>query len=142
MFDFGVARMIEGVDIDRPFNALSLSPEYHRLFGAFDVFFTMIPDGPPHTYRIESLEHDGMPTLIPVTRTLALSPNRNIDPPSSRLLAVHRAIAHILQLSDAGAYIDKFLRDMDDGFVRSDGSTPLDRFVKLRLGNKEDCGVH
>ncbi|KAI5861110.1 hypothetical protein GGS23DRAFT_612060 [Durotheca rogersii] len=133
MFDIGVARLIEG----------TLRVEYHRRFGTFKTFFTQIADREPHTYRIESFELTPVNEILslPVIRTLRLSPDRNIDPPSSRLLAVHRAIAHILQLSGAGEYIDRFLSDMDDGYVRSDGSTQLDRFVRLRLGDTSNSGV-
>lgn len=63
-------------------------------------------------------------------RAIALS----IDPPSSRLLALHCAIAHILHLSAAGDYIDKLLREMDgQGACAADGSTELDRLLRLGL---------
>ena len=145
MFDNGITRVIEGVEIDRPFNTLTLGLDYHRQFGAFKTFFTELVDEEPHTYKIETFElfslDERMP--FPVTRTLLLSPNRNIDPPSRRLLAVHRAIAHILHLSGAGEYINKFLSDMDDGYVRSDGTTQLDRFVRLRFRNMSNrIGVY
>ena len=39
--------------------------------------------------------------------------------PSSRLLAIHRAI---LRLTDAGEYIDHIHKDMEDPMVKSDGS--------------------
>ncbi|KAL2755592.1 hypothetical protein ACRALDRAFT_1076854 [Sodiomyces alcalophilus JCM 7366] len=142
MLDIGVARLIEGVEIDRPFNTLTLRVEYHRRFGAFKTFFTQLTDQEPHTYKMESFERTPLTERLPITRTLLLSPERNIDPPSSRLLAVHRAIAYILHLSGAGQYIDKFLADMDDGCVRSDGSTQLGRFVRLRLGDMSDDGVN
>ncbi|POR35982.1 Uncharacterized protein TPAR_03796 [Tolypocladium paradoxum] len=58
---------------------------------------------------------------------------RSIDPPSPRLLAIHSAIAHILHLSAAGDYIDKMLQDMEENGVLEDGSTELNRLVKLRL---------
>ncbi|KAL2751820.1 hypothetical protein ACRALDRAFT_2114713, partial [Sodiomyces alcalophilus JCM 7366] len=142
MFDIGVARLIEGVEIDRPFNTLSLALDHHRTFGEFLTFFTPVPDSPPHTYRIETFEHASLTSpLFPVTRTLLLSPDRNIDPPSSRLLAVHRAIAHILHLSAAGEYIDRFLSDMDEGCVRTDGSTELGKFVKLRMRDLDNVTV-
>jgi hypothetical protein len=48
--------------------------------------------------------------LLPVIRTLTLSPNCTIDPPSQRLLAVHRTIAFIIKLSGAGSYIEDILR--------------------------------
>jgi len=142
MFDINVSRLIEGVEIDRPFNTVSLTLEHHRLFGAFKTFFTPLPDQPPHTYRIDTFAR-ALPVsvVLPVTRTLLLSPDRNIDPPSARLLAVHRAVAHILHLSGAGWYIDKFLSDMREGMVRADGSMDLDRFVRLRLRDAAEGGI-
>lgn len=61
------------------------------------------------------------------------APNRNIDPPSPRLLAIHRAVSHILHLSAAGEYMDKILADMEDSLVRADGSAELGRLVQLGL---------
>ena len=140
MLDNGSDCVIGGVEIDRPFNTFTLACGYYRQFGEFDIFFTKITDQEPHTYKIETFQpiilDERLP--FPVTRTLLLSPNCNIDPPSSRLLAIHRAIAHILHLSGAGEYINKFLSDMDDGYVRSDSSTQLDKIVKLRLRNISD----
>ncbi|CAF3447776.1 unnamed protein product [Fusarium graminearum] len=76
---------------------------------------------------------------VPVTRTL-FTEDRSIDPPSARLLAVHRAIAHILHLSAAGDYIDHVLRDVDEFGIRADGSTDLSRLLKLRLGDAPGKG--
>lgn len=133
MFDHGVVHLIEGTDIDRPRNAITLTGDLHALFGDFQIFFE--PCSGPHTYRIDSfwprvLRRD---PSFPITRTLYLSEHRTIDPPSPRLLAVHCAIAHILHLSAAGEYIDRLLLDMDGQDVRADGSTELDRLVRLRL---------
>ncbi|KAI0420365.1 hypothetical protein F5X98DRAFT_331917 [Xylaria grammica] len=136
MFDTGVVHLIEGTDIDRPRNAITLTPFLHSLFGNFEVFFEPIPDQQPHTYRINSFYPSYlMPELaFPITRKFYFTNDRSIDPPSPRLLAVHRAIAYILHLSAAGEYIDKLLRDMDEQGVQADGSTELDRLVKLGLG--------
>ncbi|KAF4979686.1 hypothetical protein FZEAL_4145 [Fusarium zealandicum] len=76
----------------------------------------------------------GLAEDVPVTRALFLTEDKSIDPPSPRLLAVHRAIAHILHLSAAGDYIDDILRDVGEFGIRSDGSTDLSRLLKLRLG--------
>jgi hypothetical protein len=58
----------------------------------------------------------------------------SIDPPAERLLALHSAIAHILYLSGAGDYIEKILRDMEEGgVVKEDGSTQLGVLVNLAL---------
>jgi len=139
MFDSGVVQLIEGTDIDRPRNAITLTHSLHRWFGNFLMFFTPTEDQRPHTYKIEAL----LPSMIvpissPITRTLYLTETRTIDPPLPRLLGIHRAIAHILHLSAAGDYIDKILLDLEQSNVRADGSTELGRLLKLRL----DFGVN
>ena len=135
MFDNGVAHLIEDTNIDRPSNAITLTSDLHQHFGDFQVYFEPIPGQDPHTYRISSF----LPPFVsrerglPITRTLYLTSNRTIDPPSPRLLAVHCAIAHILHLSAAGEYIDKMLRDAEEKGIQADGSTELGRLVNLGL---------
>ncbi|OAA63380.1 hypothetical protein SPI_03543 [Niveomyces insectorum RCEF 264] len=143
MFDYGVAHIIDGVDIDRPRNALTLSHMLHYYFGAFNVYFEAVPEQ-YNTYRIQSFLNPQMTAFIglPVTRTLYVTESRTIDPPSPRLLAVHRAIAHILHLSGAGDYIDAVLRDMEDSVVRADGSSELGRMVTLGIGEWLDGTVY
>ncbi|VTO89508.1 unnamed protein product [Fusarium graminearum] len=97
------------------------------------------PVGETHTYRIGTFLPAGLAEDVPVTRTL-FTEDRSIDPPSARLLAVHRAIAHILHLSAAGDYIDHVLRDVDEFGIRADGSTDLSRLLKLRLGDAPGKG--
>ena len=136
MFDNGIIHLIGGPDIDRPLNALTLRIGLHRQFGNFKIFFEDMPEPThqPHTYRIDSTQRRGLrKTMFPMTRQLHLTPERTIDPPHPRLLAVHRAICHILQLSAAGSCIDRILRDMDDGVVEADGSTHLASWVRLKL---------
>ncbi|KAK4154842.1 hypothetical protein C8A00DRAFT_42457 [Chaetomidium leptoderma] len=138
MFDDGVTHLIEGTDIDRPRNALTLTLAMHRWFGDFKIFFEPVPAAPePHTYSIKGLGYPALfKNLVPITRTLYLTDNRTIEPPSPRLLAIHRAIAHILHLSAAGEYIDKILDDMEGTRgqgVEADGSTDLGRLVHLGL---------
>ncbi|OAX83209.1 hypothetical protein ACJ72_02426 [Emergomyces africanus] len=135
MFEPGITHLIEGQDIDCPKNAVTLTLHYRRLFGEFEIYFEPI-EGAYNRYTIKSAERN--PILrdrsLPVTRTLSLSPSCTIDPPSSRLLKVHRAIALILQFSGAGEYIENILRDMEDPQVKEDGSTHLGRLLSLRLG--------
>ncbi|CVL09111.1 uncharacterized protein FMAN_14250 [Fusarium mangiferae] len=134
MFDHDIVHLIEGPDIDRSRNALTLKIDLHRQFGNFKVFFE--PTNQPHSYRIDStLRQPFRNPIFPVNRTFFLTPERTIDPPSARLLAVHNAICQILHLSAAGNYIDSILRDLDDGAVQSDGSTNLASLLRLRL----DC---
>jgi hypothetical protein len=136
MFDPGIANLIDGEDIDRPFNAMTLTHELHRRFGALEIYFESQGG---YTYKVcstKSYPWQDHP-CFPLMRTLFLSSNRTIDPPSSRLLAVHRACALILQLSGAGEYIDKVLRDQADQHVRADGSTELGSILTLKLGTVE-----
>jgi hypothetical protein len=134
MFDHDIVHLIEGPDIDRSRNALTLKIDLHRQFGNFKVFFE--PTNQPNSYRIDStLRQPFRNRIFPINRTLFLTPERTIDPPSARLLAVHNAICQILHLSAAGNYIDSILRDLDDGAVQSDGSTNLASLLRLRL----DC---
>ncbi|KAF2963341.1 hypothetical protein GQX73_g10224 [Xylaria multiplex] len=134
MFDTGVVHLIEGGDIDSPRNALTLTGPFHVHFGEFKIFFEPVLDSQPHSYRIDSFFSRYILPEFPLTRTLYLSENRTIDPPSSRLLALHCAIAHILHLSAAGDYIDKLLREMEgQGVCAADGSTELDRLLRFGL---------
>ncbi|EJT68940.1 hypothetical protein GGTG_13528 [Gaeumannomyces tritici R3-111a-1] len=142
MFDVGVVYMIEGAEIDRPYNAITLSHEHHLDFGSFQIFFEPVPDQPPHTYRIDAFKDFVGETLgLPVTRTLYLTEDRNIDPPSPRLLAIHSAIGHILHLSGAGDYIDRVFRDAEEYGVRSDGSTQLGILLSSKLNSVACIGV-
>jgi hypothetical protein len=132
MFDSGAAYLIEGANVDRPGNAITLERNMHYNFGAFEIFFDPI-EGQVHTYRIETFSAFNIHDDLPVTRKLYLTESRTIDPPLPRLLAIHNAIGHILHLSGAGQYIDEILRDLEDQVVREDGCTKLDLFVKLKL---------
>ncbi|KAK2782349.1 hypothetical protein FQN53_009783 [Emmonsiellopsis sp. PD_33] len=138
MFEPGVVRLIEGPNIDRPFNAISLAPHVHKNFGLFRITFEALHGDPSqlnHTYKIQAPR----PFIsnmfkLPVARTLFLSPNHTIDPPSPKLLALHHAIGTILELSAAGGYIDRIIHHMEEVAVRSDGSAELGRIVTLRMG--------
>ncbi|KAK2806995.1 hypothetical protein FQN50_005569 [Emmonsiellopsis sp. PD_5] len=137
MFDPGVVPLIEGPNIDHPINAVTLSKGAHALFGLFKLSFeAMDPSShPQNTYAIHS-SNQWFSRLynLPVTRTLLLSPNHTIDPPSAKLLALHHAISIIIELSAAGEYIDRILRDMEEVGVRSDGSAEIGRIVALKIG--------
>jgi hypothetical protein len=142
MFDHGITHLIEYPKIDSPMNALTLTHDYHQLFGAFKIYFEHT--GNPYQYEIKSAEKSSFLSdpLLPVVRTLTLSPGRTIDPPSNRLLAVHRAIARIIKLSGAGGYIDSILRDLEEVCVKADGSTNLGHIVKLRTGGWLETTVY
>ncbi|GAP82346.1 hypothetical protein SAMD00023353_12300090 [Rosellinia necatrix] len=133
MFDVDVAELINGTDIDRPRNAISLTQEFHDHFGNFRVYFTKSDED--HKYEINSyIEDDIFEPSLPVTRKLFLTPDRTIEPPSPRLLELHYAISRILHMSGAGEHIDKILRDAEEtGVAKEDGATPLGVLVSLHM---------
>ena len=128
MFDMGVAHLLEGVDINRPYNAVTLNHEMHHDFGNFKIYFQHVSGS---TYFIDTFVESFLVEGVPVTRELFT--HAAIDPPSQRLLALHCAIGHILHLSGAGEYIERILRDMELGFVCEDGSTQLGLMVQLAM---------
>lgn len=133
MFDHGAALLIDGADIDQPYNAMTLTSEFHHCLGKFQVYFDSVPDK-ENTYEIKTfLPPSFLRDYIPVTRTLYLAPDRSIGPPSRRLLEIHNVIANILHLSAAGGYIERILDDAEKS-VGPNGSTELGRLVGLRLG--------
>ncbi|OJD23150.1 hypothetical protein ACJ73_05502 [Blastomyces percursus] len=135
MFDPGVIHLLEGSNIDRPSNAISLAADLHTCFGLFKLTFEAVDSSTDHTYTINSSNAVVRSSYnLPVTRALLISPHHTIDPPSVKLLALHRAIARILELSAAGTYIDRIIRNMEEVWVRSDGSAELGRIVGLKLG--------
>lgn len=147
MFDHGVANLIGGLEIDRPFNAITLTPSLHRDFGNFDMYFEPTQNqtnSPPHTYTIDTLEvPEVRDRMFPITRSLYLTPTHTIDPPSPRLLTLHRAIAYVLHLSGAGDYISEILRAIETRDCKEDGSSELGRIVSLKLhGWLDDISVH
>ncbi|TWU70998.1 hypothetical protein ED733_001350 [Metarhizium rileyi] len=133
MLDNDVAHLIEGPDIDRPRNALTLTHNLHQDFGDFQIYFE--PTGTSNTYRIRTFLPAAIHSFLPIIRALFLTEDRTKEPPSPRLLAIHRAIAHILHFSAAGRYIDRVLQDLEEQTVRADGSTHLARLVQLKMDN-------
>jgi HNH endonuclease len=132
MFDPGIIHQIEGVNIDGPYNALTLTHDLHQRFGDLSIYFEPVS---PHTYVVKpttSYPFFRRPKL-PLTRTLFITSDRTIDPPSSRLLAIHRACSLILHLSGAAEFVNKVIRDMDEKAVESDGTTALGSLVSLGL---------
>jgi hypothetical protein len=115
---------IEGTNIDRPSNALTLSVNLHRSFGTLKVYFEADPDF-QNRYIIKTTDHLMFRVMLPVTQDLFIASDHNIDLPMPRLLAIHRACCLIVHLSGAGEYIDKVPRDMEELGVRVTGQQSL-----------------
>ena len=138
-----MTRFIENGKLDTLVNALTMTHHYRRLFNAFQIYFE--PTGNfPYEFKIQSTAptssslHDD--PLFPVVRTLTFDSDYSstIDLPSPQLLAVHRAIARIMEVSNAGPYVEDTLRDMEEGNVRADGQTNLRVMIRLWLGGWRD----
>lgn len=131
MFNHKITHLIKYPKTDSPINTLTLIYDYHQLFSIFKIFFE--PTGNPYQYKINSTEQRSFlrDPLFPVIRTLTLSLNCTINPPSPRLLTVHHAIACIIHLSSAAEYIESILRDIEEVSVREDGLMNLGHIVKL-----------
>ncbi|QMW36888.1 hypothetical protein G4B11_000124 [Aspergillus flavus] len=135
---------ISGWDIDRPFNALTLTKDAHTMFGNFEIAFGHLGG---HTYNIGYVNPQELLSLLdlPVTRILFITPDRSVDSPSVEFLKMHYAIARIMHMSGAGDYIDNDLRRMDETDGRqlsANGSTPIDHYIRLKLGFGEELSVH
>ncbi|OBS15941.1 hypothetical protein FPOA_13351 [Fusarium poae] len=76
MFDNGAAFLVEGTEIDRPRNALTLTHRLHGFFGDFQIYFEPV-DQELHTYRINTFIQDIMEYEFP---SLERSTSPNHEP--------------------------------------------------------------
>ncbi|KAL4762775.1 HNH endonuclease signature motif containing protein [Aspergillus foveolatus] len=74
MFNPSTVQLINGTDINRPMNALTLTHDLHRLFGNFEVAFKPFQDQ-LHTYKIDfgDMNRIFRGHNLPVTRTLYIN---------------------------------------------------------------------
>ncbi|PTB45339.1 uncharacterized protein TrAFT101_000792 [Trichoderma asperellum] len=135
IFDNGIQKLINEC-VGKPRNAMTLTKNYHHMFGEFEFYFTRLdgPNDPPHTYKIDNFLSSPMRKELPVTRTFYTEADgKTIDPPEPRFLALRRSLAHVLYLSSAGQYIDELLKKLKEKPADEDGSTELGLFAQLRL---------
>lgn len=102
MLSAGIANYIKGENIDRTYNAITLSHSLHAHFGQLEIYFTA-DEAQPHKYIIESTKWF-MPFPLPFTRELLLTPG--FDAPLPKLLAVHRACCLILSAVSGTGRLD------------------------------------
>lgn len=144
MFDSGIDSLINGPNIDQPYNALTLTLSLHREFGQFDIYFEPVSGAVENTYAIRRWESFSfLHNRFPVTRTLVS--RQGIRVPEPRLLAIHRAIGQILHLSAAGEYVLNIVQEMNefDGVAAEDGSSNLGQYLSAKLGGgSAEVAVH
>ncbi|TFK62455.1 hypothetical protein BDN72DRAFT_777064 [Pluteus cervinus] len=109
---------LNGANVHRLENILTLSPEFHDWFDQLRFW----------------LERDPTPTAVTSAMLVTLGSRITFTThdstthplPSPRLLELHAACARIAHLSGAGEYADKVLRDMETiGVLANDGSSDV-----------------
>ncbi|KAL4918306.1 hypothetical protein BDW62DRAFT_67184 [Aspergillus aurantiobrunneus] len=109
--------------MDRPMNAITLTPQYHVDFSDFNLSFEQL-EAPLHSYKTNYVNPRRQAIRLPVTRTLYTTFDKSVDPASPQLSAIYHAITGILHLSAAGPYIDQLIHD-DKDMGRCRGARPL-----------------
>ena len=85
MFDPGVVSQVEGVNINRPYNALTLTHDLYQRFGDLIIYFEPVSIAAvPHTYIIlQTTSYSSFRRpQPPLTRILFTTPNRGRCPDS------------------------------------------------------------
>src|SRR4051794_37061240 len=107
MFDPGIIYQVEGVNIDRPYNALTLTHDLHQRFGDLNIYFEPVPNaGAPNTYIIGLHYHSACPNvqrnllILPCTNSLPQRPP--LHPHSRYLLCAHETARKSRYLSASG----------------------------------------
>ncbi|KAH8713439.1 hypothetical protein HC256_006598 [Beauveria bassiana] len=127
MFDIDVAHLTNGADVDQPHNAITLTLDLHRALG---ISTSTARKSPTARIPMKSGHFEGLDSReCCLSQGRCTSADQSINPPAPRLLALHRAIGHILHLSGAGEHIDDIFRKLEDRMVQCDGSTPLAELV-------------
>ncbi|KAI9771423.1 MAG: hypothetical protein M1840_002043 [Geoglossum simile] len=149
LFNPRAEQLLDGVEIDRPFNAMTLSVDLHKTFGGLEWYLEEDDIDPqPNAYIFKA--SPGRRRLIlnsifwpqhPRRRVVFTGAGDNsIDLPDAGLLARHRACSIILGMSGAGDYIEKLLRDDEDVCLGNcvqelqQGKVNLGGMISWRLG--------
>ncbi|KAH0562537.1 hypothetical protein GP486_002777, partial [Trichoglossum hirsutum] len=120
LFHPEMEQRLNGVEIDRPFNAMTMTADLHSSFGSLGWYLEEDSIQPePHAYIFK--ESPGTHLFLnrifrPKTeqqRVRFVSAN-GTELPDPGLIALHRACAKILGMSGAGKYIERLLRDDED----------------------------
>lgn len=111
----------------------------------YTILIPILQNAPQGTYTFHTVH--GRPVqrhYMPKTTSIVFTPHKEGIPvpvPDPRLLKFHRACCLILNMSGAGEYVEKLLRDMEDlvckGGLAADGSSDFAAFCILRGVSEE-----
>lgn len=91
MFEPGFSHRLDASKIDSPMNALTLTLDYHRLFGEFQICFERTG---PHQYRIGSLEQNSFFAWSTIPRHPNAKPEFESHHRSTRSSTSRRPLCH------------------------------------------------
>jgi len=120
---------LNGDDIHRLTNLLTLSYSIHQAFDRLYLWFTPHPDGEPHKYMVNL--HDSMSDVYELRDIPQVvhwhTPDASRFPlPDPRFLAVRATAARVAWMSGAAEYVQKVLDRDEEEFIpelAADGST-------------------
>ncbi|KAG8906721.1 hypothetical protein FRB99_006319 [Tulasnella sp. 403] len=119
---------LDGYDINRLENVLTLNITAHHLFGALYIWLKPIPDR-PNCYeigRVPKLDRLVPELLLPAGTVIELTTpdEANLPLPDPRYLALHAACAQIANVSGVAEYLKELVEELEDRAVLSeDGSS-------------------
>lgn len=129
-----------GAAMNSPGNAMSMQYEQHQMFGALRIYFEP-QQGTQDSYIVRHVGASiGPLASFPIHITFRTA--ADISSPDPNLLAIHGACARIAHATGAAESFMRFSRDLEDGAVEADGSTPLDHLVAHRLAFYQDSGAN
>lgn len=132
MFSPGTMGGYHGPAMDFSQNALTLEAGKHTVFGRLEMYFEPI-QGSQVNYTVHHV-NETIPGLVGVyPKNITFRTVPDVPSPDANLLATHRACARIAHATGAAEACMNFFRDLDDGTVEADGSTPLGCLVAYRM---------
>ncbi|KAF5387950.1 hypothetical protein D9615_000667 [Tricholomella constricta] len=128
---------LNGANIHRLENILTLSLEFHSLFDKLEIWLERNPNDPPHQYTIASTD-PGYTQSLQNPVTLITHDAETHPLPDHRYLALHAACARVAHLSGASEYIMQVLRELEHiGVLAYDGSSDALYYALVRRLNIE-----
>jgi hypothetical protein len=137
MFAPQLANLFKPGDLDRPRNGITMTAEMHALFGQLRFYLEPV-EGVDHTYIAKAPSLFDADDIPPSTQRISFADcPGDVERPSPGLLEIHRALALVAHASGAAEYIDRVLRERDEGVIRADGTTHLGTLIAIGLSTEK-----